>query len=70
MKRVAGNRYMTSVRALDGRSVFLLHFPGSGVALLGVVSKDDGSTYISEAGLIKLRSDIDKHLRAMRGGKP
>lgn len=68
MKRIVGNRYITSVRALDNRNVFLLHFPGSGAAMLGITA--EGSTYISEAGLLKLRDDIDKHLRAMRGDLP
>jgi hypothetical protein len=64
MKRITGNRYMTSVRALDNRNVFVLRFPGSDALLLGITA--EGSTYISTAGLRKLRDDIDKHLRAMQ----
>jgi hypothetical protein len=68
MKRISHNRYMTSVRALDNRNVFVLRFPGSDALMLGITA--EGSTYISSAGLRKLRRDIDKHLSAMKAGKP
>lgn len=63
MKRIANNRYITSVRALDNRNVFVLRFPGSDALMLGITA--EGSTYISAAGLRKLRRDIDKHLAEM-----
>jgi hypothetical protein len=68
VKRISGNRYVTSVRALDNRYIYILRFPDSDALQLGITA--EGSTYTSSAGLRKLRSDIDRHLRAMKGRKP
>ena len=68
MKRLIGNRYQTSVRALDNRNVFVLRFPGSDALMIGITA--EGSTYISTTGLRKLRDDIDKHLALAARSKP
>ncbi len=65
MKRTGGH-YTTSVRALDGRNVFILRWPGSETLMLGVTSiAGEGSAYISTAALRKLRDDIGRHLHAI-----
>jgi hypothetical protein len=67
MKRIAHNRYITSIRALDNRNVFLLRWPGSDTLMLGTA---EGSTYISKSGLRKLKRDIDAHLAAEKPRAP